>query len=399
MVILAYLPIRRGAVTKISMTAPVRSRRSRLRTRTELLPDATRSTTDFFLGHPPPRQITLILALVGALIDSRLRRADPRRITPRMRTMGNGLSIGSLALDAAPVGEPAAAAPDCPSDDPVTSIVRKAIVATPALSVARTDTTREPDMPKLFVTTAPVTSSNCPSPSRSQSIAATVPSGSDAVAVKVTGAPTAGVAGLADRLTTGGLSCCTDTTPTASLKLPAGSVTLTPTRNVPADAKVRVWIAPVASPYFLSPLRSQEYLRGSPLGSVDPLALRVTGVFVPTGFGVIVRAATGGPFTTIGTVTALLPAGLATVSVTCAGGVRAGMTCAGGVRPANVPPGNVHCQLVGSPVEVSVNWTVPPARTVEVKLAVGVVYTWKVVVPRAGAVATGSSSVASTIAM
>src|SRR3954467_3843222 len=232
MVILAYLPIRPGAVTKISMTAPVRSRRSRLRTRTELFPDATRSTTDFFLGHPPPWQITLTRAPVGALIDSRLRRADPRRITPRMRTMGNGLSIGSLALDAAPVGEPpAAAAPDCPPDDPVTSIVRKAIVATPALSVARTDTTREPEMPKLFVTTAPVPSSNCPSPSRSQSIAATVPSGSDAVAVKVTGAPTAGVAGLADRLTTGGLSCCTDTNPTASLKLPAGSLTLTPTRN------------------------------------------------------------------------------------------------------------------------------------------------------------------------
>src|SRR4051794_20891238 len=116
-----------------------------------------------------------------------------------MRTMGNGLSIGSLALDAALVGEPAAAAPDCPSDDPVTSIVRKAIVATPALSVARTDTTREPEMPKLLVTTAPVPSSNCPSPSRSQSIAATVPSGSEAVAVKVTGAPTAGGAGLAGK--------------------------------------------------------------------------------------------------------------------------------------------------------------------------------------------------------
>jgi hypothetical protein len=40
----------------------------------------------------------------------------------------------------------------------------------------------------------------------SQSIAAMVPSGSDAVAVKVTFAPTAGVAGLADKLTTGGLS-------------------------------------------------------------------------------------------------------------------------------------------------------------------------------------------------
>src|SRR3954465_8829555 len=320
-------------------------------------------------------------------------------MTPRMRTTGNGLSIASFALDAALVGEPPAATPDGPCDDPVTSMVRKAMVATPALSVARTDTTREPDMPKLRVTTAPVPSSNCPSPSMSQSIAATVPSGSDAVAGKVTGASTAGVAGLADRLTTGALSCCTDTNATASLEPPAGSDTLTPTRNVPADAKLRVWIAPVASPYLLSPLRSQEYLRGSVFGSLDALALRVTGVFVPTGLGVIVGAATGGPLTTIGTLTVLLPAGLATVSVTAHGGVRAGMTCAGGVRPVNVPPGNVHCQLVGSPVEVSLNWTVPPARTVEMKLAVGVAYTCKVVVPRAGAVATGSSSVASTTAV
>ena len=40
------------------------------------------------------------------------------------------------------------------------------------------------------------------------------------------------------------------------------------------------------------------------------------------------------------------------------------MVCGGGVRPVKVPVGNVHRQLVGSPVEVSVNWTVPPARTV-----------------------------------
>ena len=172
-----------------------------------------------------------------------------------MRTTGNGVSIAScLELDAEPVGAPPAdaAGPGCPCDDPlvdpVTSIVRKAIVATPALSVARTDTIREPGVLKLRVTTAPVPSLNCPSPSMSQSIAATVPSGSDAVAVKITGAPTAGVAGLADRLTTGGLSCSTVTKSTASLELPPGSLTLTPTRNVPGDVKVRVWIAPVASP-------------------------------------------------------------------------------------------------------------------------------------------------------
>ena len=87
-------------------------------------------------------------------------------------------------------------------------------------------------------------------------------------------------------------------------------------------------------------------------------------MFAPTGFGVIVSAATGGPFTTTGTLTTVLPAGLPTVRVTADGGVRGAMACAGGVRPLNVPPGNVHCQLVGSPVEVSVNWTVPPARTV-----------------------------------
>ena len=87
-------------------------------------------------------------------------------------------------------------------------------------------------------------------------------------------------------------------------------------------------------------------------------------MFAPTGFGVIVSAAVGGPLTTTGTLTTPLPAGLATVRVTDEGGVRAGMACAGGVRPLNVPPGNVHCQLVGSPVEVSVNWTLPPARTV-----------------------------------
>src|SRR6187399_1626771 len=122
--------------------------------------------------------MTFTLAPAGALTDSRFRRADPRRITPRMRTTGNGLSIASLALDAdLEEPPPAAAAPDWPSDGPLTSIVRKAIVATPALSVARTDTIREPAVAKLFVTTAPVPSSNCPSPSRSQSIAATAPSG------------------------------------------------------------------------------------------------------------------------------------------------------------------------------------------------------------------------------
>src|SRR6188472_4407464 len=166
--------------------------------------------------------MTFTLAPEGAFTDSRLRRVDPRRITPRMRTTGNGLSIASLTLDAELEGAPlAAAAPDWPCEDPVTSIVWKAIVATPALSVARTDTTREPAVAKLRVTTAPVPSSNWPSPSRSQSIAATVPSGSDAVAVKVTGAPTAGAAGLADRVTAGALFCTTVTNWTASLKLPA----------------------------------------------------------------------------------------------------------------------------------------------------------------------------------
>src|SRR6185295_6157318 len=123
MVIRAYLPIRPGAVTKTSMTVPLRSRRSRLVTRTALLPDATRSTTDFFLGHPRPWQSTLTRAPVGALTDSRLRRANPRRMTPRMRTIGNGESIAGFVLDAELVAEPpaAAAGPDCPSDDPVTS--------------------------------------------------------------------------------------------------------------------------------------------------------------------------------------------------------------------------------------------------------------------------------------
>jgi hypothetical protein len=52
------------------------------------------------------------------------------------------------------------------------------------------------------------------------------------------------------------------------------------------------------------------------LGSREPLALRATGVFTPTGFGVIVSAATGGPFTTTGLLTTLGPAGLVTASVT-----------------------------------------------------------------------------------
>ena len=70
------------------------------------------------------------------------------------------------------------------------------------------------------------------------------------------------------------------------------------------------------------------------MGSCDAPALRVTGVFAPTGFGVIVSAATGGPFTRTGTLTTPLPAGLATVRVTGHGGLRAGMAWAGGVRPA-----------------------------------------------------------------
>ena len=45
-------------------------------------------------------------------------------------------------------------------------------------------------------------------------------------------------------------------------------------------------------------------------------------MFAPTGFGVIVSAATGGPFTMTGTLTTVLPAGLATVRVTDHGGLR-----------------------------------------------------------------------------
>src|SRR5216117_3188918 len=100
--------------------------------------------------------MTFTLAPAGALTDSRLRRADPRKIRPRMRTIGNGVSIASrLAFDAELVGTPPAPATGsgCPCDDPVTSIVRKAIVATPALSVARTETIREPGVLKLRVTT------------------------------------------------------------------------------------------------------------------------------------------------------------------------------------------------------------------------------------------------------
>jgi hypothetical protein len=73
--------------------------------------------------------------------------------------------------------------------------------------------------------------------------------------------------------------------------------------------------------------------------------------------------------TTIGTETLLLPAGLVTLSVTV--DVPAGSACGGGAWTWEVPPGNVQVQVVGSPVEVSVTWTVPSASWALLNRATG----------------------------
>ena len=77
-------------------------------------------------------------------------------------------------------------------------------------------------------------------------------------------------------------------------------------------------------------------------------------MFAPTGFGVIVSAATGGPFTTIGTLTTLLPAGLPTVRVTAPrrrargdGLCRRGAPAEGAARERPLPAGRLARGGVG----------------------------------------------------
>ena len=87
----------------------------------------------------------------------------------------------------------------------------------------------------------------------------------------------------------------------------------------------------------------------------------------------MLRSGTGGPLTTTVRVVVLLPAGLVTSSEIVE--VPTGSVWVGGACPLNVaPPGKVHVQLVGSPVEVSANWTRLPASWVaaEVRDGLGV---------------------------
>jgi len=92
-----YLPVRPGAVTRISTTAPAPRLRSSRRTRSGRRADLT-SMRICRRGQPMPRQWIDTRAPRAVWIVNRFKRTPHLKITPRMRTIGNGLMSGARVV-------------------------------------------------------------------------------------------------------------------------------------------------------------------------------------------------------------------------------------------------------------------------------------------------------------
>src|ERR671930_2047199 len=81
-----------------------------------------------------------------------------------------------------------------------------------------------------------------------------------------------------------------------TLDAPLLSVTMRRTVYVPGVVYVKLGFCAVESPYVPSPFRSQEYVIGSPSGSLDPLPSKLTVSGVGPLVGLAVATAFGGLF-------------------------------------------------------------------------------------------------------
>src|SRR4051812_1688102 len=189
-----YLPMRRGRVTMTSRIVPTRSLRSTLRKR-RTLPRRASLVTARGLGQLRPRQRTVVLLPDGAATLRRVMRTVDRSTSPRIRTIGNGVTNSVGAGTRVDVADALRR----------TVTVWKAVDEAPALSVTRSVTTCVPAVVKAICARPPPASSNAPSPSRSQAWLAIEPSASPDLETKATLCPTAGDCGLKEKDASGDL--------------------------------------------------------------------------------------------------------------------------------------------------------------------------------------------------
>src|SRR3954469_8820455 len=378
-----YLPIRPRCVTRTSMTTPARSRRSNLGNRTTRRPLRTNRTTRR-TGHGRPMQATSTRAPRFAWPLRICTRTAPFWITPRRRTIGNGLSNSALrardtdagcvtengATPAVPVSVPVSVGVGVGVAGSATWTVSKAVEDTPRSSVALRATRWLPGWRNTRAAVSPTPSSKRPSPLRSQRSCWMVPSESVDADVNRTASPARGAAGLNENAATGGALATTTTCPVATDVAPRSSVTWRPTATLPADVYVHCWVAAVLSSNAPSPSRSHACAAICPSASVDVDA-KVTAAPARTVGGSIVNDATGatsGSVTVTVSVCSTVSPPAVTLRVTWRGPVApnvavVAMTSFAPTRES--PPLKLHWRVSGSlsgSLDVDVNVTSSPGR-------------------------------------